>query len=69
MRINRASTEAIRMERFEEMYYEYQKDRLSCEEAAMILGCSNRHFLRLRERYDEDGLAGLKDRRMPKWNG
>ena len=52
------------MERFEEIYDEYQNDRLSCEEAAMILGCSSRHFLRLRGRYDEDGLCGLKDRRM-----
>jgi transposase len=52
------------MERFEGIYDEYQKDRLSCEEAAMILGCSARHFLRLRERYDEDGLCGLKDRRV-----
>jgi hypothetical protein len=27
-------------------------------------GCSPRHFLRLRSRYDEDGLEGLKDRRV-----
>ena len=27
-------------------------------------GCSPRHFLRLRSRYAEDGLAGLKDRRV-----
>jgi len=52
------------MERFEEIYDDLQKHKLSCEEAAMILGCSSRHFLRLRERYDEDGLSGLKDRRM-----
>jgi transposase len=52
------------MERFEEIYDEYQKHNLSCEEAAMILGCSNRHFLRLRERYEEEGLSGLKDRRV-----
>ena len=64
MRRNRQLTEAIRMERFEGIYDEYQKDRLSYEEAAMILGCSARHFLRLRERYDEDGLCGLKDRRV-----
>jgi transposase len=52
------------MERFEEIYDDFQKARLDCEEAAMILGCSVRHFFRLRERYDEDGLVGLKDRRV-----
>lgn len=52
------------MERFEEIYDDFQKSRLSCEEAAMVLGCSSRHFLRLRDRYDEDGLTGLKDRRV-----
>lgn len=52
------------MERFEELYVELEAGRLGCEDAAMILGCSTRHFLRLRSRYDEDGLAGLKDRRV-----
>jgi Helix-turn-helix domain len=64
MRLNRTVTEAIRMERFEELYVELEAGRLSCEGAAMILGCSPRHFLRLRSRYDEDGLSGLKDRRV-----
>src|ERR1700722_12135621 len=64
MRMNRALTESIRMERFEEIYDDYQSSKRSCEEAAMILGCSNRHFLRLRDRYEEDGLGGLKDRRV-----
>ncbi len=52
------------MERFEQIYYDFQKATLNCEEAAMILGVSSRHFLRLRERYEEEGLAGLKDRRV-----
>jgi hypothetical protein len=52
------------MERFEEIYDNFQKARLDCEEAAMILGCSSRHFLRLRDRHDEAGLPGLKDRRV-----
>src|SRR3546814_11542154 len=64
MRRNRALTEAIRMERFEELYHEVEAGRLSCADAAMILGCSPRHFLRLRGRYDEDGLDGLRDRRV-----
>lgn len=28
------------------------------------MGCSERHFLRLRERYADDGLEGLRDRRV-----
>jgi transposase len=52
------------MERFEEIYDDFQQAGFDCEEAAMILGCSSRHFLRLRDRYDEDGLPGLKDRRV-----
>jgi Helix-turn-helix domain len=64
MRHNRTLTEAIRMERFEELYIELEAGRLGCEDAAMILGCSTRHFLRLRSRYDEEGLEGLRDRRV-----
>lgn len=64
MRMNRQLTEAIRMERFEDIYGDFQDSRLNCEEAAMMVGCSSRHFLRLRERYEEDGLAGLRDRRV-----
>lgn len=59
MRLNRTLTEAIRMERFEGLYIELEAGRLGCEGAAMILGCSTRHFLRLRSRYDEDGKARL----------
>ena len=52
------------MERFEAIYDDLQKARLSCEDAAMILGCSTRHFLRLRNRYDASGLTGLSDKRV-----
>lgn len=52
------------MERFEELYHEVEAGRLGCADAAMILGCSPRHFLRLRDRYDEDGVDGLRDRRV-----
>lgn len=61
---DRALTEAIRMERFSEIYVDFEGDRLSCGEAARILGCSERHFLRLRGRYAEEGLEGLRDRRV-----
>lgn len=64
MRRDRALTEAVRMARFSEVYGEFEEDRLSCADAARILGCSERHFLRLRGRYTEDGLEGLRDRRV-----
>lgn len=64
MRMDRALTEAIRMGRFSEIYEDFEQDRLSCGEAARILGCSERHFLRLRRRYAEEGLEGLRDRRV-----
>jgi transposase len=35
-------------------------------EASEILGCSERQFRRYRRRYEEDGLAGLVDRRLGK---
>ena len=52
------------MERFSEIYEDFEQDLLSCGEAARILGCSERHFLRLRGRYAEEGLEGLRDRRV-----
>lgn len=61
---NRQLTEAIRMARFSDIYDDFQYGRLSCEDAAMILGCSPRHFLRLRYRYDEGGLVSLRDKRV-----
>lgn len=60
--MNRTLRKVLRMETFEYIYDEYQRDKLSSEEAAQMLGVSVRHFLRLRDRYDEDGLAGLKNR-------
>jgi transposase len=52
------------MGRFSEILEDFEQDRLSCVEAARILGCSERHFLRLRGRYGEEGLEGLRDRRV-----
>jgi len=52
------------MERFSEIYEDFIGDRLSCTEAARILGCSERHFLRLRGRYADEGVEGLRDRRV-----
>jgi transposase len=57
-------TPTLRMARFEEIYGDLKAGHLSCEDAAQILGCSARHFLRLRGRYKEGGLAALKDGRV-----
>jgi hypothetical protein len=64
MRMDRALTEAIRMERFEDLYVDVESGRLGCADAALILGCSVRHFLRLRVRYEDTGLEGLRDGRV-----
>lgn len=52
------------MGRFSEVLGDFEQDRLSCVEAARILGCSERHFLRLRGRYAEEGVEGLRDHRV-----
>jgi transposase len=60
--MNRTLRKVLRMETFEYIYDDYQHDKLSSEEAAQMLGVSVRHFLRLRDRYDEEGITGLKNR-------
>jgi transposase len=42
---------------------------LSCLEAAEVLGISERHFRRLRDRYEADGAEGLIDRRRGRVSG
>ena len=54
----------IRMLRFEEIYDRFTGGRLSSMEAAEWLGVSERTFRRQRGRYEEEGLAGLLDRRL-----
>ncbi|MGH7091391.1 MAG: ISNCY family transposase, partial [Stellaceae bacterium] len=54
------------MIRFEEALTRYRKRRLTAEEAGEVLGMSGRHFRRLIDRYDEDGVDGLRDRRLGK---
>ncbi len=54
----------IRKMRFEEMYVDWQKGRLSQEEAAMVLGVCSRTFRRQICRYEENGLDGLSDKRL-----
>jgi transposase len=55
--------------RFEEVYGRYRRGRLSCREAADILGMSERTFLRYRERYAAEGAEGLADRRVGRVSG
>ncbi len=54
----------IRIVRITEALGRYRSGELSCLEAAEVLGMSERHFRRLRERYEAEGAAGLVDRRL-----
>ena len=56
--------EETRLMRFEETYSGWQKRRFTQEEAAQILGMSERSFRRYIHRYNESGLEGLVDRRL-----
>jgi len=53
-----------RMRRFQEAYDGWIEERLSQEEAARILGVSDRTFRRYVERYDDGGLDALVDKRL-----
>jgi len=55
-----------RMQKFRDVLSRWEAGTLSMLEAAEILGMSERQFRRYRDRYEEDGLAGLKDRRLGK---
>jgi transposase len=50
--------------RWEEAYESWQVKRLSQEEAAQLLGICARTFRRYINRYEEEGLAGLADKRL-----
>src|SRR5260370_39294702 len=52
--------------RFEEALERYRKRRLTADEAGELLGMSGRNFRRLTVRYDEEGVEGLRDRRLGK---
>jgi len=53
-----------RMMRFEEAYFGWSERRLTQEEAARLLGVHERTFRRYINRYHEDGLEGLLDKRL-----
>jgi len=50
--------------RFEEAYSGWQSSRLTQEEAARLLGVCERTFRRYIDRYEEEGLEGLIDKRL-----
>jgi len=55
-----------RMQKFRDVLSRWERKELSALEAGEILGVSERQFRRYRRRYEEDGLAGLIDRRLGK---
>ena len=55
-----------RMNKFTDVLNRWQSKELSGKEAGELIGMSERQFRRYRERYEEDGLAGLADRRLGK---
>ena len=54
----------IREMRFEEIYSRWTERRLTQERAAEILGICSRTLRRYIDKYEEDGLNGLQDRRL-----
>lgn len=59
----------VRVMRFEEVMGRYVDGRLSCEEAADLLGMSVSSFYRWRRRYEDGGVEGLADGRLGKASG
>ncbi len=54
----------IRKMRFEEAYNGWQTRRLSQKEASLMLGICERSFRRYRDRYEEQGITGILDKRI-----
>jgi len=50
--------------RFQDALEQYKKGRLTAEEAGELLGLSGRHFRRQCVRYEAEGVAGLRDKRL-----
>jgi hypothetical protein len=57
------------MARIVEAIGRWRSGALSCLEAAEVLGMSERHFRRLRDRYEAEGAEGLVDRRRGRVSG
>lgn len=54
----------VRKMRFEEAYEGWNRGRLTQEEAARLLGVCDRTFRRYIDRYEDQGMEGLIDRRL-----
>ena len=54
----------VRKMRFEEILGIWNRRDITQEEAARMLGVSDRTFRRYIGRYEDDGLEGLKDKRI-----
>src|SRR4051794_34615514 len=59
----------VRMARIIDAIGLHQAKKLSCVEAAELLGMSERHFRRLRDAYEERGAEGIIDRRRGRASG
>lgn len=55
-----------RMQKFRDVLGRWEAKKLSALEAAELLGMSERTFRRYRQRYEEEGATGLRDRRLGK---
>jgi hypothetical protein len=53
-----------RMQKFRAVLSCWERTELSALEAGELLGCNERQFRRYRVRDEDDGLAGLFDRRL-----
>jgi Winged helix-turn helix len=61
--------QGVRMTVFLTLLPRWESAELNQAEVAELLGVSERTFRRWRDRYDEDGAAGLIDRRLGKASG
>jgi transposase len=55
-----------RMQKFRDVLSRWERRELSALEAGELLGMSERQFRRYRQRYEDEGPAGLADRRLGK---
>ena len=55
-----------RMLKFRDVLSRWERRELSMLEASELLGMSERQFRRYRDRFEEEGEAGLVDRRLGK---
>ena len=61
--------QGVRVAMFLNILHRWESAELNQAEAAELLGVGERTFRRWRDRYDEEGEAGLMDRRLGKTSG